>query len=332
MKVFPYRWFYPDFPIQLEKEFKTLTHGQPSDEISLFNNLRSTFERLTKDFTIDVLHGSSHQVTFKSKYPWAPIKKPARCELCDLMVVTFRTNPLRIRLTFLQNKADKIIGNLPLTFSADMLQWELLSEKPQVCGISPFNPPPNMLSEALLPSVGTFGVFYRDTNSDYNMAYAIANVLGPIKKGKSQKRKLKYIGNRGEIRTISGYNEITSTSTLAEFGHHLARMRIGTPIDGTPVGGESQEYRVKLRKWLFNMVKERISFHDSAENIHQYSFAHSIQNDPLGISVAREFVGLLSEYYHMNIDDDKQQANSNNGPSIILIKTDGEMLRGVDVS
>lgn len=330
MRIYPYHWYDPDFPLQLESEFKILTKGQPPDEITLFQNLRCAFERLSRDFTIDVLHGNSHQVAFQSVFPWAPTSKPARCELCDLMIVTYRTNPFRIRLTFLQNKSDKTIGNLPLTFYADMLQWELLSEKPLVNGVSPFNPPNNLLSEALLPSVGTFGIFYRDTNSDYNMAYAIANVLGPLKNGKSQKRKLKYRGKRGQIRNVNGYDEITSTSSLAEFGHHLARLRIGTPIDGSHVRGESQSYRSQIRNWLFDILQSRIALHDSIENIHQYSSAHLNPSDPLGITIAREFVELLRE----NINDDlvEEHDSNNNGPSIVIIKTDGDMIRGVDVS
>lgn len=320
-----FRWFHPDFPIALEKEFKTLTKGLPPDEISLFQQLTFAFERLSKDFTIDVLHGSKHQVEFQSGQPWAHKSKLARCELCDLMIVAFRTNPFNARLTFLQNKSERISGQLPLTFEADMFQWELLASRPEIQGVNSFNPPKNLLKDALLSSVGTFGVFYQDTNNDFNMTYSTADILGPIRIGTSKKRRLYYKGTRGQIRAVSGYNEITSCSTLADFAHQLSQLRIGTPIIGYPVQGESLTYRSEIRQWLFNLIGDRIRLHDELENGNYRNKYSSITEDPLGISAVREFLGILKEYNHNYYDPDHQQMNEG-GPSLVVIKVD-DMLR-----
>ena len=70
-----------------------------------------------------------------------------------------------IRISFLQAKSERkimknqCISNQP--FKANLEQWDLLAHRPIINGVGSFDPPPNLLSSAILPSIGTFGFFYR---------------------------------------------------------------------------------------------------------------------------------------------------------------------------
>ena len=90
---------------------------------------------------------------------------------------------------------------------------------------------PEMLSKALLPSVGSYGVFYKDI-IDIEMSYFPAVQIHPCReKGKSVIRMAEYDRNNfNKPSFINGYNEIQGTSNLKDFGDALVNMKIGTPI------------------------------------------------------------------------------------------------------
>lgn len=147
--------------------------------------MQRTFLYCLPILRIEEYHGNRSQVTFNGDGTWA--KTNQRCELADLMIVTFReTAPVSIRLTFLQAKSERkhhsnVCGSKCL-FNAKTHQWYLLSERPEIKGCcKDFRPPENLLSDAISPSVGSFGFFYKNNNnSDYEVYYSSADNLFPI--------------------------------------------------------------------------------------------------------------------------------------------------------
>ncbi len=159
------------FGILLEAIWLHKTSTIKFNELPLFRALNDSMEHLSNKFKIEEYHGSRHQVYFNSNRPWVK-NKLARCELADLMIITYKTKPRTdIRLTFLQAKREKkkihcLCPQHPqystsLNFKANCNQWDLLSKRPLIKGVHSFNPPTNLLQDAMLSSVGSFCVFHK---------------------------------------------------------------------------------------------------------------------------------------------------------------------------
>lgn len=94
----------------------------------------------------------------------------------------------------------------------------------------------SLLHEAKLSSVGSYGIFYRENESDgiqkYNMAYSAADKIKPMKKtGKSFTRKVRIDDNWGAHHNGEGnYKQCDSCLHLHSFADEMLNMRIGTPI------------------------------------------------------------------------------------------------------
>jgi hypothetical protein len=88
-----------------------------------------------------------------------------------------------------------------------------------------------MLSYAILPSVGSYGVFYK-CNQGVEMSYYPASLISPSKlAGKSVKRTAEYdSSNYGCTPQIHGYVECQGARQIKDFGDALVNMQIGTPI------------------------------------------------------------------------------------------------------
>ncbi len=115
--------------------------------------------------------------------------------------------------------------------------------------IGNFNPPSNLLSGALLPSVGSFGFFYQDVNGEYQVYYSSADNLSPPGAPQSKHHKVSVQRFCPHQRIRHHFPEVVSAGCNREFGRALADNMIGTPIhhacDGTTAGGSRQ-----CREWL----------------------------------------------------------------------------------
>jgi len=187
-----------EFGRQFDSTFKIKTHGYSHDEIPLFRAMCTSLTSLSKQFDVEEYHGNSHQVVFTGNGSYA--RSNARCELSDLMIVAYSPITKNVRLTYLQAKSERATLNSVCgrEFSANLEQWFLLSNRPKISGVgNSFNPPGDLLSSAILPSVGSFAFFYKDMTGEFQTYFSTANYLFPPKIYPRKKGKLQALGRCG---------------------------------------------------------------------------------------------------------------------------------------
>jgi hypothetical protein len=202
-------------------------------EIKLFNCLMESLKSQSPKFEVESYHGSSKQVSFKPFVPWDR-RERARCELADLLIVWFPDNPAdNVRITFLQAKYErkKVIKPSMHAYSANLEQWDLLANRPEIDGVG-FSVPPDLLSGATLPSIGSFGFFYH-SKAKIELYYSSADCLGiPLPHGNGRYYKLKARSNIRSMRTSqAGIAECVHADNLHDFGDSLYAGLIGSPIN-----------------------------------------------------------------------------------------------------
>ena len=259
-------------------------------ETNLFGKLSNLICNLPDNFHIEEYHGNSHQVRFDGEreynHDWR--RKNARCELADLLIVTYRHNPKSIRLSFVQAKRERKIIDVnstqELVFKANLEQWDLLGNRPVLKEEDEkkrFNPPPKILTGAVLPSVGTFIFFYKtDKTAPYEIFYCIADKLSPNCNPKTRDSYLK-VGlsichlcreNIYEICKMRSdnlaYPQILYAFKAYDFALALSYQLIGTPIEDNP---KDTEQKKACRDWLFGVLnqlkKERKELGTQAEGL-----------------------------------------------------------------
>ncbi|MBF0507853.1 MAG: hypothetical protein HQK57_02880 [Deltaproteobacteria bacterium] len=228
-------------------------------EVHLFRALMDCFTSLKNRFHIEEYHGSRHQVTFLGTGKFSRPK--ARCELSDLLIVTYGLAPdFWARMTFLQAKRCPstfcLCGQYPsfpesATFKGNSEQWDLLSRRPCIEGVSTFKPPPHLLKGAILPSVGSFGIFHRTQQSSIGFMYVSADRLSP-KGNPTTSRQISLVAAPGmSIRIIDGFPEATLLCCIEKFGTYLFEGCIGSPISYENVKDQNDlQYRSEIRRWL----------------------------------------------------------------------------------
>jgi hypothetical protein len=142
-----------------------------------------------------------------------------------------------IRVSFLQAKAICAPTPLPV-WVANTEQYAVLAHRPTITAVAKNQPWPNdILSNATLPSAGSFGMFFdkvlhKKTIVDFH--YVVADVLQAIEPPNTYGR---YISCKFDVplpiqvtRSYSGFTELLQCTNLADFGCALYALRIGTPI------------------------------------------------------------------------------------------------------
>lgn len=156
------------FSLSFKNAFQKATSVAPFKEVDLFRAMMNAFGTLRPKFYLEEFHGFKRQVYFDTSHTW--MRPRARCELCDVLFVTYSTNGgFEVRMTLLQAKLSRqthttssasYAGKVePQVFEGNFEQWDLLRGRPTLIPTTVFVPPPTLLSSALLSSVGTFGVF-----------------------------------------------------------------------------------------------------------------------------------------------------------------------------
>jgi hypothetical protein len=281
------------FATAYDLKFRALTKGFSHAEVPLFQQMHKALVGLSGKFDIEEYHGTAHQVAFAGNGSFA--RTNARCELSDLMIVTFSSVTKSARLTYLQAKSER--ATLPSVcgrqFSANLEQWFLLEKRPPITGVGKFNPPPDLLASALLPSIGSFAFFYKDPSGDFQTYYAAANFLIPPKIYSQRYGKLRAIGPC-HVGTTATYPECSAACGNRTFAESLFRLEIGTPIDS------SISQAIGTRNWL--AANLRASIREAQQ-----------ENAPSGL--AQELLGLLAP-------DGNGVGNSSFGAKhLILIKS-----------
>ena len=210
------------------------------NEKALFSALNESIEALASLSAVnsEVIHGNKSLVKFSetSSAPFFYSKdsgKTVKCELADLLIIS--VNDIEMRICCLQNKYEKgITAGMTVadSYYADMRQYYLLNKRPEyiINGTSS-----TLLSEAICPSVGAYGVFYKN-GTDYDMNYHSAYVLQELTPGATSRRRKVELGKSApqftkRCRGSYSYDECQFAGGITEFGDEVERMHIGTPFN-----------------------------------------------------------------------------------------------------
>ncbi|HHQ4691510.1 TPA: hypothetical protein ACSPZ4_002325 [Aeromonas veronii] len=241
-----------DFANKFKSEFNRKTKHLNGNEIPLFRALSDSLLATSSQFNIEEYHGTSNQVTFTGDSINA--RADARCELSDLLIIVFSEQTKEVRLTYLQAKSErtKIIPSLNSQFSANYEQWYLLSQRPSIKGTGSFTPPSDLLSSAILPSIGTYAFFYKNNIGDFETYYASADNLLPLTSNRSMKGKIATVDPINYLRTINGHKECIASINNYYFAYHLFNLTIGSPIS------ISNPAMANIRNWLCMNLRSMI--------------------------------------------------------------------------
>lgn len=215
--------------ISLQNAFLREAKGK-SREIALFRALQDAFSGLSGNALVEEYHGSRSQVRFTRHRRGGRITP--QCELADLLLICYRRgDTISVRMTWLQAKLNgKPLLFPSFAFPANLEQWDLLCNRPEVRGAyRRFNPPPNLLSEAVLPSIGSFGVFY-PVGATFDRAYFSADTLKPVNDHYSKCGTLRFQKPSCCLRSCQGHMELMFAGRLNKFGNALGRGLVGSPI------------------------------------------------------------------------------------------------------
>ena len=247
---------------KLENAFRIKAAGKRG-EIELFQAFIEAFNSLGRNALAQEYHGNKYQVIFDSKRGNG--RPTPRCELCDVMIIQYPAGDANAaRVTFNQAKVTKNdLGCSSSTsavgvdsFGANLEQWDLLANRPPIRNATTkFYPPVNLLSDAILPSVGTFGVFY-PSGSSFNFAYYIASGLQPLTNHYNKSGTLQWLATSHLVVETDGYDEITGTCCLQTFGDALERGLVGTPVWPLLRGNNGFQMQEWLRDALLLLAEE----------------------------------------------------------------------------
>ncbi len=232
-------------------------------------------------------HGPRGMVTFNIP---SDNNNPHKCEISDLLLIFVSGND--IRFTFMQNKySRKKSDDLNIT-RMNSVQHYLLSERP-VLLTSTLNIPLNILQNALLPGVGSYGNFsYDSATKSYDMVYFTAKTLQKKSKGVpkyTSNSNYTYFNSMTDPNwhcCINYIDECVHCPNLDVFEQKYNQMKIGTPIN---LLNNSDESNLVTIKFLFNVINYCLRNDNNAFDYRQRL-----------ISV----VGNIRDYYKIEYDND----------------------------
>ena len=217
------------------------------NEVALFrclNHALVNIKRYHKNYTIAELHGKKGEVAYYNTVSLSRISgevNKSNCEMSDLVFIVYSKYKKECRLTYMQNKLEvRFIKKRKPTFFLDSVQLGLLKGRPKIEISGSRKKLPAMvvhqriLKDALLASVGSYGVFYniKASNDIYDMFYCSANIIDYINPLLGRRKHIAVKWNSSnKIQTICGYNERQYAMEIKEFGDALVSLEIGTPLN-----------------------------------------------------------------------------------------------------
>lgn len=225
------------FGNQLESIFRRAYGGatRAKDEIRKFGCLISSFNSLGHTGLAKSYHGTTSQVQFGANPLWT--RNNPQCELADVLFVTF--NQQQLRISFLQAKAKTSANPLPVRLD-NTEQYFVLAHTPLIThwvGNVVWNN--DILSSAILPSVGSFGIFHGRPGNDVGFHYVVADQLVPRGAGPRLVNGFLACSFNAHPpivgRSIGAEYERVRCNDFVDFGAALISMEIGTPIQTQPV-------------------------------------------------------------------------------------------------
>lgn len=283
------------FATAFDARFRSLTHGAGNGEIPLFRAMHSALLFAGGGLCVEEYHGASHQATFKGNGSYA--RSSARCELSDLLIVVYSQLTGEARLTYLQAKSERRPAESPCNtkFAANLEQWFLLSTRPVISGVGAFNPPSSLLASAVLPSVGSFGFFYKSASGDFQTYFAVASYLSPPVAYTQRQGRLQSSGPCTLVNN-AGHLECQAASDNFSFAENLYCMHIGTPIH--PVIAQASD----ARSWL-------------AANL-RYQIQQVSQQPNAAVALAQELLEVLG------LDGRESLSRSFGAKRLLIIKSE----------
>ncbi|MFM4726690.1 hypothetical protein ACEUDQ_06545 [Aeromonas caviae] len=248
------------FAKQYDSLFKSKTSGLKGNEIPLFRAMKDSLMGAANKFYIEEYHGTKNQVRFTGDGINA--RKNARCELSDLMIIVFSSKTREARLTYLQAKSERthVIPSFNSQFMANYEQWYLLAKRPIIHGVGAFQPPQDLLNNAVYSSIGTFAFFYKTDFGRYETFYVSADNLAPIKTNKSKKGKVEIFDKSNYFSKKNSCKECISSINNYFFAYHLYNMTIGSPISYKLTSTQA------IRNWICNILNSTITEQSRNDN------------------------------------------------------------------
>lgn len=201
-------------------------------ELNLFREMMRSFSSRYKAVVVEETH--QHYVHFEAGH--TPFGKPilARKEISDLLIIAY--SPLRrmARETFLQakvaRKPDGLQPNGDFIFTGENYQYYLLSERP-LFDVPRYNlRDVSVLRDAVLPSIGSYGVFYEVGNNRVDFAYQPANKLICHDYDAYGHVALEIDQRISKYDVPSLIPDLQYTFSIDEFEYAVTHMLVGSPV------------------------------------------------------------------------------------------------------
>lgn len=273
--------------------------GKIIDEEHLFREMAYEFNTsISKATYVEVIH--KNYIEFISRYKVGGV---AKVELGDLMLLTYDKATTELRICILQAKYRSKKYYYFLDFKADIFQWELLKEKPDVTNISRrFDFPKHILNfRNDYESITAYGIFYHDNISgDIDFLYTLPRCINPNMIPTSRVTKCepkfsfrcpKLLGSPNRLcRAGIFHKETISSCSIDVFEQQVLRCKVGAPINDKEV-----------KRWVIHLL-------------HSYKGRATIPE------VIDELLGYL------NVGDSIEEDNYDFEcvPSVLVVVTDSE--------
>lgn len=275
---------------QVIKDFRNRSTFSSDGEVQLFRHLALSIVANANGLFIDETHGRVAQVEFTSL-----INGLEHCEISDLLIVVKHTAKKLYRATFWQAKKERrprwpIMGGTGnFDFEAQFNQWELLSQRPQVKGMTTFRPPIDLLSGASSPSIGSFGAFF-EYNGKVEVNYSVAEMVSSSSVTKHPRMVI-----NGYLAKYQAWNsEVLVRNDLRSFLESINDFAVGAIIDPASTSG----------RWLAGYIASKC-----------------VANNHDSFIDKNDFDGPL-------INEDVGQNRDGDGISILMIATESDLIIG----
>lgn len=233
--------------------YKTSDFSKNS-EVDLFKNLARAIVTSSNSVFIDETHGATKcNVEFD-----LTSGDSTRCEIADLLIIVKMKNTPYLRATFWQAKKEKSPKWISkptldshLDFRGQFNQWDLLSRRPQIRGVSPFNPPSDLLATFNSSSIGSFGVFY-EKSAKIEVMHSVAEFVSccnPLTKHPTM------VANGRLEKYFYAESEVLVRPTLQGFLEALFSHQIGALIKTTK----------NSHKWLLSYAASKVGPTDNID-------------------------------------------------------------------
>ncbi len=278
----------------MKTELNKLIAGKSIDEVSLFRAINQIFQVNYNSTLIEETH--QNYVLFNYSSFSTPMQ--IRREISDLWIIAYSPNKKEARMSFLQAKFHKkIFKSVPaFKFSGEYFQYKLLSTRPKIVNASKFNFPTDILSFSHFDSLGTFGVFYYDSQGNLDLAYTVASELickNGATKNQQTVRQLTFPKMSNVLYSIKSYNskdyELCTTLYLDIFTLGILNLKVGAPIHN------NKNIQIFLSQ-----------------------FFRPLRTNP----VVEDFLNFLRDFD--SVSSDVISNSDGNSPRILLINVDGK--------